>query len=407
MLIPFSGIVASAIIVEPATHIEVYNGTEWVIYELADTTKPLPQGMTWNASKERLELNGYKGGSFRQRNIPETRNSISIYVEGSNVVNGYIKFFGGIKIAGSKNASLTVNTKDFFASITGIRELTDIELNVKTDIDAASGLHDDQPVMGVNTAIEPGSEGCKLVLKGKARLNIDVKSKRGIEEVDAIGVASDLELNDDSSVYINVFGDEKIRSVYGVLGKLTLKGTGDCIIKTSSDNTSSFTEACAVHPKAGEPVVTNPSIYKVFGKWDEKEVKYLNAAKARCEKNKWTKGEKEGLTFTSYYDFSQFENVKVDGKELSKDDYIEKEGSTIIYLKPSYLETLTVGTHDLEINFDAQVAMFTSKAQFEVLAKEEIAPTDDPTNLIEQVALLIGLGGFAAVAGVVRRKEDK
>ena len=64
----------------------------------------------------------------------------------------------------------------------------------------------------------------------------------------------------------------------------------------------------------------------------------------------WDSSSTDGLTITSDADFSLFMEVQVDGKVLTKDkDYIIREGSTIVTLKPDYLRTLSVGPHTIRI----------------------------------------------------------
>ena len=65
----------------------------------------------------------------------------------------------------------------------------------------------------------------------------------------------------------------------------------------------------------------------------------------------WEKGSQEGLTVTSNGAFADFVKVLVDGKELAAENYEAKEGSTIVTLKPSYLETLAEGRHTLSLVF--------------------------------------------------------
>ncbi|MGN0341695.1 MAG: InlB B-repeat-containing protein [Roseburia sp.] len=63
----------------------------------------------------------------------------------------------------------------------------------------------------------------------------------------------------------------------------------------------------------------------------------------------WTLGNTGTLTFRGDGEFSKFTEVKVDGKTVDKGNYDSKEGSTIVSLKDSYLNTLSVGTHTFEM----------------------------------------------------------
>ena len=50
--------------------------------------------------------------------------------------------------------------------------------------------------------------------------------------------------------------------------------------------------------------------------------------------------------------FSHFTGIRVDGKDVSKDNYQAKSGSVIVTLNESYLKTLSAGEHTLDIMFD-------------------------------------------------------
>ncbi len=62
-----------------------------------------------------------------------------------------------------------------------------------------------------------------------------------------------------------------------------------------------------------------------------------------------TAGAVSDLVFRSDADFDDFLGVRVDGKELGADRYDVASGSTVVTLKASYLRTLSVGTHELEV----------------------------------------------------------
>ena len=102
----------------------------------------------------------------------------------------------------------------------------------------------------------------------------------------------------------------------------------------------------------------------------------------------WNQGGTSGLGFTANVDYSKFTgggSVAVDGIVISTDKYTSASGSTIITLKPAYLETLTVGAHTLRINFTDGYAetTFTIAAA----ANPPIPATEDNS----MVGLWIGL----------------
>lgn len=83
----------------------------------------------------------------------------------------------------------------------------------------------------------------------------------------------------------------------------------------------------------------------------------------------WQKGAKDGLSFTSNAAFADFQKVSVDGKDLDASSYTVEEGSTIVTLQPSYLDTLSVGKHTLAIVSETG----TAETEFTVAAAEEQA----------------------------------
>ena len=82
---------------------------------------------------------------------------------------------------------------------------------------------------------------------------------------------------------------------------------------------------------------------------------YINTA---GNHNVWVKGSNvtSNFTFKNTKDdtitYPNFLGIKVDGRDVSKSNYTYEEGSVIIKLKPSYLETLSIGKHTLTAMFD-------------------------------------------------------
>ena len=106
---------------------------------------------------------------------------------------------------------------------------------------------------------------------------------------------------------------------------------------------------------------------------------------------KWNKGGENNLTFKSDAAFSDFVEVLVDGKTITVENYEKREGSIIIELKASYLETLAEGEHTLTI----RSASGDATTKFTVEA-EIVSPPTGSTNvwvwiIIGVVALGIGV----------------
>ena len=91
---------------------------------------------------------------------------------------------------------------------------------------------------------------------------------------------------------------------------------------------------------------------------------------------KWQKGSEGGLSFTSNAAFADFQKVQVDGKDVDSSNYTVKEGSTVVTLNASYLETLSAGKHTLAIVSDTG----TAETEFTVVAAEKQVVDDESAN---------------------------
>lgn len=113
-----------------------------------------------------------------------------------------------------------------------------------------------------------------------------------------------------------------------------------------------------------------------------------------------TIGSGENITVTGNGKFAKFVCVKVDGNVVDESSYTAKEGSTIITLKAAYLDTLSVGTHTIEIVWTNGFASTT----FTINEGIPDAPeTGDSTPVGLFLGLLIG-SGFVA-AGFCKKKR--
>ena len=91
---------------------------------------------------------------------------------------------------------------------------------------------------------------------------------------------------------------------------------------------------------------------------------------------KWQKGSEDGLSFTSNAAFADFQKVQVDGNDVDSSNYTVKEGSTVVTLNASYLETLSAGKHTLAIVSDTG----TAETEFTVVAAEKQVVDDESAN---------------------------
>lgn len=119
--------------------------------------------------------------------------------------------------------------------------------------------------------------------------------------------------------------------------------------------------------------------------------------------SKWQKGTESGLTFTANGACSKFTGIKVDGKTVDERNYTAVSGSTVITLKPEYLETLTAGRHTLTVLYtDGETS-----CNFEILAKDDAktAGTGDTGDILIWTVLLIISGGVLGAITIRKKKQ--
>lgn len=122
----------------------------------------------------------------------------------------------------------------------------------------------------------------------------------------------------------------------------------------------------------------------------------------------WTKGSKDGLTFKIDTDIKEFKKVLVDGKELKDTDYDIKSGSTILTLKPSFLDTLSAGKHKIRFEFNTG----SVEAYFTVKDKVNSSQTESANTGVQNkyglwiVLLLVAAGGLAGFGILSKRRKN-
>ena len=110
------------------------------------------------------------------------------------------------------------------------------------------------------------------------------------------------------------------------------------------------------------------------------------------------------LYFTANGPYSKFAYVKIDGELLDSKYYTSREGSTIVGLKASYLETLGYAKHTITIGYEDGELSGEATGYFRVTLHTDSPLTGDTTNIVLISAL--GLSSLAALAVlVVMRKK--
>ena len=144
----------------------------------------------------------------------------------------------------------------------------------------------------------------------------------------------------------------------------------------------------------------------------------------------WTHDSDGNITIRGNGDFSKFTGVKVDGNLIDRSNYTAKEGSTIITLKASYLNTLSAGTHTVEILWTDGSASttFTIKANTSDNSnnnqndnnnsdfsddkpssgtdKKDVAPKTEDNTPIVWLFILSILSGTGLIITIKKRREN-
>lgn len=132
----------------------------------------------------------------------------------------------------------------------------------------------------------------------------------------------------------------------------------------------------------------------------------------------WTDGSSSTLSFTANGELRLFKEVRVDGRVIAKDvDYTVRSGSTIVTLNKSYLDTLSVGEHKLEVVYDVLGTEYIADCKFTIKAKpvvnvpdsnsgadRNIPNTSDPADPLGWMTVM--LSSMAAMAVVIRKKRE-
>lgn len=135
----------------------------------------------------------------------------------------------------------------------------------------------------------------------------------------------------------------------------------------------------------------------------------------------WKKDNTKGIVIISNGDYGDFTGVNVDDIFIDSSNYTSAAGSTVVTLKPAYLETLAVGTHIVTLQF----GNYSVQTNLTILAaderpdeskpdeskpdeskpNEESPKTGDSNHTLPLIGLLLLSG--SALIGVTRNKKKK
>ena len=153
--------------------------------------------------------------------------------------------------------------------------------------------------------------------------------------------------------------------------QVTLRITGSQTKVGSSDNTVS--DVKITDKDTGEDVTKNYAISYKYGTLTVTEAGDGKSGGDGGESGEsgggssysWVSGSDGTLLIKFDHNYDGFKGAEVDGKELDRSAYTSASGSTEIWLKASYLNTLSTGKHTLKVNYadgGSEQAVFSVKS---------------------------------------------
>nr|MDD5836899.1 leucine-rich repeat protein [Eubacteriales bacterium] len=130
----------------------------------------------------------------------------------------------------------------------------------------------------------------------------------------------------------------------------------------------------------------------------------------------WTQNSDGSLSVRGSGEFSKFVGVKVDGALIDAENYTVKKGSTIVTLKADYLNTLSVGSHTLDIVWKDGSASTTFTVNAKEVAKTDTESSSDTKSpqtgnnsiMLLWIALLFASGvGVSSTSVFVKKKKKQ
>ncbi|NLZ56172.1 MAG: hypothetical protein GX900_05870, partial [Clostridiaceae bacterium] len=146
-------------------------------------------------------------------------------------------------------------------------------------------------------------------------------------------------------------------------------------------------------PSGTDPTQTDPT--------DSSGIKMIQQPLA------WTKGSNESAAFTSNAESADFLYVKVDGEVVDESNYEVEEGSTVVTFLSTFLETLSVGKHPVEIVSKSGTAYGTIEIKAQSTQEttqdsgQETQPDDTTPTTGESSAQYLWLAVTLLVAGIL------
>ncbi len=115
----------------------------------------------------------------------------------------------------------------------------------------------------------------------------------------------------------------------------------------------------------------------------------------------WTKGKDGDALFASNAPFDKFDSVLIDKAVVDASNYKAASGSTEITFTKAYMETLSLGEHEIVIKSTDGFA----KGTFKVIEVSGNHQTGDPSTWMWVAISLVSLGAIGVVAFALAKKR--
>ena len=133
-------------------------------------------------------------------------------------------------------------------------------------------------------------------------------------------------------------------------------------------------------------------------KINSNEYKFLEG-----ENQNYTINKDNELKFRIDAEYSLFDKVYIDNELVDANNYISKEGSTIIIFNKDYISKLSVGKHTVRVMFDDGEA----NTEFNII-REKIENPSTKDNFEKYVITgIVSIVGLISCALILKRKEEK
>ena len=191
-------------------------------------------------------------------------------------------------------------------------------------------------------------------------------------------------------------GTGTMADVTGISGEYTLPANGF----TAPDGKQFKAWSVGGNEKAVGDKITVTADTTVKAVWEKIPAAPIEYEILDGANSSWTQNSDGSLSIRGSGAFSDFVGVKVDGTLIDAENYTVKEGSTIVTLKAGYLNTLTVGSHTLEI-------VWTDGSASTIFTIEAESPQTGDNSMMALWIAVLFVSGFGVVATAVYGKKRK